>query len=75
MSSARQCLEWRLNNVTQLFVVLVFKKNLKLYLQPFGKYYLVGPFLTNCHMWLYGSLTTDYFGTVPPSMKEYVNNL
>ena len=34
-----------------------FQKNMKIFLQPVGKYYLVGSLLINCHTCLHGSLT------------------
>lgn len=74
MSAVRQCVEWGFNKVIQTFAFLDYKKNLKLYLQPVGKYYAVGALLTNCHTCLYGSQTTQYFGIPPPSLEEYINN-
>ena len=60
MSSVRQCVEWGFNKVTHLFAFLDFKKkNLKLYLQPVHKYYLVGAFLANCHTCLYPWVSYD----------------
>jgi hypothetical protein len=37
---------------------LDFKKTLKLWQQPVGKYYIVEVVLTKCHMSLYGSQTS-----------------
>ena len=49
MSKVRACVEWG------------FKKNLKVLLQPDGKYYLVASILVNCHTCLYGSQTSTFF--------------
>ena len=49
MSKVRTCVEWGFGKICQLFAFLDFKKNLKLLLQPIGKYYLVAVILVNCH--------------------------
>ena len=74
MSSVRVSVEWTFGKITQLFAFLDFKKNLKLLLQPVGKYYLVGTLLTNCHTCLYGSQTSTFFMMPPPSLDVYLNN-
>ena len=74
MSSVRVSVEWTFGKITQLFAFLDFKKNLKLFLQPVGKYYLVGTLLTNCHTCLYDSQTSTYFMMPPPSLEVYLNN-
>ena len=45
----RISVEWTFGKFISLFPFLHFKKNNKLYLQPIGKYYIVGAILTNCH--------------------------
>jgi nuclease HARBI1 len=47
MSSVRECVEWQFGKIIQEFAFLDFKKNLKLWLQPVGRYYLIGGLLTN----------------------------
>lgn len=74
LSAVRQYVEWGFYKVISTFAFLDYKKKLKLYLQPFGKYYAVGAFLTNCHTCLYSSQPTQYFGIHPPSLEEYINN-
>ena len=71
MSKARICVEWGFGKVVQEFAFLDFKKNLKLQLQPVGKYYAVGVLLTNAHTCLYGSLTSRFFNIEPPSLESY----
>lgn len=74
MSSVRVSVEWTFGKIIQYFAYLDFKKNQKVLLQPVGKYYLVGAFLTNCHTCLYGSQTTTFFGVSPPTLETYLNN-
>lgn len=72
MSSVRECVEWQFGKITTLFAFLDFKKNLKLWLQPVGRYYLIGGLLTNLHTSLYGSQTSSYFSVDPPSPEQYL---
>lgn len=74
MSRVRVSVEWGFGKLTQTFAFLDFKKNLKLLLQPVGKYYLVGAILINCHTCLYGSVTSSFFNLEPPSLEVYLNN-
>ncbi|KAK3715350.1 hypothetical protein QZH41_010172 [Actinostola sp. cb2023] len=74
MSNVRVSVEWGFGKICQNFAFLDFKKNLKVLLQPVGKYYLVASFLTNCHTCLYGSQTSTYFNIVPPSLETYLFN-
>ena len=72
MSAVRLCAEWGFGKLIQQFSFLDYKKNLKLYLQPVGKYYIVGAILINCHTCLYGSQTSTYFGLQPPTVDDYL---
>ncbi|CAG2244686.1 unnamed protein product [Mytilus edulis] len=72
MSAVRICVEWAFGKVLSLFAFLDYKKNLKLYLQPVGKYYKVAVLLTNCHTCLYGSETGIFFDVSPPTLEEYL---
>lgn len=74
MSAVRISVEWTFGKIIQQFAFLDFKKNLKMLLQPIGKYYLVGTLLTNCHTCLYGSPTSTYFDVEPPSLEVYLSN-
>ena len=49
MSKVQQSVEWEFGKVVRLWTFLNFEKNLKLFLSPVGKLYMVGVLLTNCH--------------------------
>ena len=72
MSSVRQCVEWEFEKVVRLWAFFDFGKNLKLFLSPVGKLYIVGVLLTNCHTCLRESETSEYFQLNPPSLEEYL---
>ena len=72
MSRVRESVEWAFGNILRLFAFLDFKKNLKLYLQPVGKMYIVGVLLTNCHCCLYGNQISQFFGLEPPVLEDYL---
>ena len=74
MSKCRVSVEWGFGKICQNFAFLDFKKNLKVLLQPVGKYYLVATILVNCHTCLYGSLTGKYFNLHPPTLETYLSN-
>lgn len=74
MSSVRETVEWGFQKILANFAFLDYKKNLKLLLQPVGKYYIVGTILTNCHTCLYGSQTGLYFQLDPPTLQDYLED-
>lgn len=74
MSKLRISVEWGFGKICQNFAYLDFKKNLKVLLQPVGKYYLVASTLINCHTCLYGSQTSTYFNVHPPPLESYLSN-
>ena len=74
MSAVRTSVEWGFGKISQYFAYLDFRKNLKVLLQPVGKYYLVWTLLVNCHTCLYGSQTSSYFDLTPPSLETYLSN-
>ena len=74
MSKVRISVEWAFGKVVQYFAFLDFRKNLKILLQPIGKYYMIGVLLVNCHTCLYGSTTSDYFCMSPPDLHTYLIN-
>ena len=47
MSVVRECVEWGFNDIVSNFAFVDFRKNLKVFLQPVGMYYLVATLLTN----------------------------
>lgn len=75
MSRVRICVEWTFGRIASLFAFVDFKKNLKLYLQPVGNYYVVATFLANCYCCLYGSETSDYFACIPPTLEVYCEGM
>ena len=74
MSKVRVSVEWGFGKICQNFAYLDFKKNLRVLLQPVGKYYLVASILVNCHTCLYGSQTSTFFNLEPPSLETYLSN-
>jgi hypothetical protein len=73
MSSARVSVEWSFGDILRFWAFLDFKKNLKVFLSPVAKYYLVGTLLTNCLTCERGgNQTSRFFGVVPPSLEEYL---
>lgn len=72
MSAFRVSVEWQFGKVAQQFAFLDYKKNLKLFLQPVGKLYMVGALLTSCHTCLYGSQSQDVFFIQPPTLEYYL---
>ncbi|KXJ13842.1 protein ALP1-like isoform X2 [Exaiptasia diaphana] len=74
MSKLRVAVEWGFGKICQQFAFLDFKKNMKVLLQPVGKYYVVAALLTNCHTCLYNSQTGRYFELYPPSLEDYLSN-
>ena len=71
MSSARVSVEWVLNDIINCVKFLNFKKNLKVGLSAVGKMYIVCALMENAHTFLYGSVTTEYFGINPPTLDDY----
>ncbi|XP_064653070.1 uncharacterized protein LOC135503424 [Lineus longissimus] len=73
MSSVRESVEWQFGKIVKDFAFLDFEKNLKLYLQPVEKLYIVGALLANCHTCIYGSQTGLFFGMEPPPLEDYLS--
>ena len=73
MAQLRISVELSFGKIVNLFPFVDFKKNLKLLLQPVGKYYLVATVLTNCHTCLYKSQVNVIFKSDPPTIEEYLN--
>ena len=72
MSRVRQSVEWGFGNVVRKFAFLDYKKNLKIYLQPVGVYYVVGVLLVNCHNCLYSNIISQFFDCDPPVLEDYL---
>ena len=71
MSKVRIEVEWVLNDISNFFAFLDYKKNLKIGLSPIGKIYLVCVLLTNARTCLYKSMSSKYFGIDPSSLQQY----
>lgn len=71
LSRVRISVEWQFGKIAQLFPFVDYKQNLQLLLQPIGKYYVLAALLANAHTTCYGSITSTYFGLLPPSLEEY----
>ena len=74
MSSMRQSVEWGFGKLTNLFAFIGYHKNLKVYLQPVAKFYLVSVLLCNAHTCLYGSETGQYFNVQAPILEDYLKH-
>lgn len=72
MKRLRLAVEWGFQKIISEFAFLDFKKNQKLLLQEVQCMYKVGVILSNCHTCVYGSQTSQYFGTHPPNLEEYI---
>ena len=74
MSNVRIAVEWEFGMIARKFAFLDFEKNLKLFLQPVARYYLVCGLLLNAHTCLKGNETSAFFGLNPPDIRNYFNN-
>ena len=72
MASVRVAVEWGFAKITQIFAFLAYHHNQKVFLQPIGKYWIVGTILCNCHSSLYRSQTSKYFDLQPPALQDYL---
>lgn len=70
MSKVRISVERGFGKISHFFAYLDFHKNLKVLLQPVGKYYAVGAHLTKCNTCLHGSVTSSFFGLEPPHLNH-----
>ena len=73
MSDIQDGVEWSFCDIIQEFAFLDVKRNLKLYLQPIGKMYIVAALLVNCQTCLYGNQISRYFDVKAPSLEAYLN--
>ena len=72
-SSKRVCVEWGFGNVVKQWEYLNGDKRLRSLGQPIAQWYVLGVFLTNCHVCVHGSQTTQTFHCPPPALEEYVS--
>lgn len=71
MKVLRVSVEWGFQKILAEFAFVDFKKNQKMLLQDIEAMFKVAVLLTNCHTCLYGSQTSSYFDTIPPTLEEY----
>ena len=71
-ASVRESVEWGFGKQYALWPFLDFEKLQRTQQSPTERDYFVGMFLTNCHTCCYGSLTSSYFNTMPPTLEEYL---
>jgi len=74
MSELRISVEWTFGKILKYWAFVDYKKDLKVFLQPVGKYYLVAGLLTNCHTCMYGSQSGIYFDMEAPALRDYIAN-
>jgi nuclease HARBI1 len=72
MSRARIAVEWAFKNVTQLWQFVDFRREMKIFKTPIGKFYINCCFLTNCHTCFYGNQTSEYFDAERLTLAEYL---
>ena len=73
MSSVRESVEWGFKLITTQWAFLNYKNNMKIFLQPVGKYYKLAAFLTNVHTCFEHNQISTYFDVAPPTLDEYLN--
>ena len=71
MSIVRTSVEWVFGEILNYFSFLDYKKILKTELSAVGKVYCVCALLTNAHICLYRSMTSDFFDIEPSALEEY----
>jgi hypothetical protein len=73
LSSVRESVEWCFGKVATYFAFVDFNKNQKALLQPVALYYKVAALFANFHTCLYGSVTSAYFDSIPPTLEVYLS--
>ncbi|KAH9110594.1 hypothetical protein AeMF1_014649 [Aphanomyces euteiches] len=77
MSSVRVSVEWCFAGILRDWAFLNYKKNLKVFLSPVAKMYLIGVLLSNCitctsRDTIVGNQTSQFFNLAPPSLENYL---
>ncbi|KAH9151349.1 hypothetical protein AeRB84_006020 [Aphanomyces euteiches] len=74
MSSVRVSVEWCFGAIMRYWAFLDYKKNLRIFLSPVAKMYLIGVLFTNCLTCARsGNQTSRFFRLDPPSLERYLN--
>lgn len=71
MSRFREAIEWIFGKIIQNWRMFDLRDQLKLYLSPIGRHFLVACLLTNAHTCLHGSEVSGYYNLDPPELEEY----
>ncbi|KAH9063076.1 hypothetical protein Ae201684P_009341 [Aphanomyces euteiches] len=73
MSSVRVSVEWCFGDILRYWAFLDFKKNLKVFLSPVAKMYLMGVLFTNCLSCVRcGNQASRFFELDPPCLEDYL---
>ncbi|KAH9121244.1 hypothetical protein LEN26_009665 [Aphanomyces euteiches] len=75
MSKVRVSVEWCFGSVVNNWSFVDFKKNLKVYLQPVGKMYIVAALHQNIYTCYHGNNYSAFFDCTPPNAAEYIQSL
>jgi hypothetical protein len=65
--------EYGFGKIIQLFALLDFKKNQKLYMQGIKEHYVVAAILASCHTCLRRSQVSTFFCCNPPDLELYLS--
>lgn len=68
----KQAVEWGFNKIINAFAFLDYKKIINYYCRTYVHNYSTNYKFPAC---LFGSQTSQYFKTEPPSVEEYLNNM
>lgn len=74
MSAVKINVEWLFRQIATFFKFIDFRKNLCLGLSPVGKFYIIAALLENALTCCYGSIVSETFGLMLPSLEEYFVN-
>jgi hypothetical protein len=70
-SKLRVCVEWGFAANANLFSFADFPRQMRMFVSPIGRIYVVCVLLRNAYACLYGNETSTFFKITPPSLEEY----
>lgn len=70
LASLRIPVEWSFGRVRNLWGGVVSMRKIRQ--TPIAKWYHIAVLLTNCYTCMYGSACSDYYGILPPLLREYL---
>lgn len=71
MARYREAIEWTFGKMAVNWRMFDLRDQLRLYLSPIGRHFLVSCILTNAHTCLHGSQVSHYYKLSPPTLEEY----